>query len=72
VKEEGETALGLDGEKVVSPEMMRGSHSESEWENPKATNATIEIVAPRAEVGNILATRKLQNYNCSFLSTYEC
>jgi hypothetical protein len=48
-KEEGEPAWGLDGEKVLSPEMIRRRHSESKRENPRATNPAIKIAAPKAE-----------------------
>jgi hypothetical protein len=43
-KEEGETTLGLDGEKVFSPKMIRRGHSEREREreNSTATNAATE------------------------------
>ena len=36
-KEEGETALGLDGEKVFSPDMIRRGHSEKESERENST-----------------------------------
>jgi len=37
-KEEGETALGLDREKVFSPDMIRRGHSERESERENSTS----------------------------------
>jgi hypothetical protein len=62
-KEEGETALGLDGEKVLSPEMIRRRHSESEREIQERQMQQQKNCRPESRVGNILATRKLLNHN---------